>query len=255
MAPGRLKNLGGPRSPGWRLAEALGRGIEHDRLGQYLKTLGNAGRLEILEQLRVPKAAGEIRLRPRRREGGATRNRPMSRQAVEEHLEVLEAVGVIRRRPSERNGRAVEEFVLHQQRLFAIVAELRQLTALRSASDTDAGATVAEEVASTGLRRGPQLVLAGGPWEGKAFLLEPPQDRWVIGRRRGAHVALDYDPYISQENTMVTRSEEGWRVHDLPRSRNGTRLNFAPLPKGGAAPLRSGDLVAVGRSLLVFRED
>lgn len=244
----------GPGAPGWRLAEAGRPRIEHDKLSQFLKTLANPGRLEILEQLRVPKQASELRVQPRRREGGVRQQRPMSRQAVEEHLAVLEASGVVLRRAAGGAGRAADEFVLNQQRLFAIVEELRGLTVLRAAAEADAGATVAAEAGAARLARGPQLVLAGGPWQGKAFPLDGPEGRWVLGRRRGVHVALDYDPFISQENSVVLRDGATWTLQDLAGSRNGTRLNFAPLPKGEAAPLRSGDLVGVGRSLLVFRE-
>lgn len=40
---------------------------------------------------------------------------------------------------------------------------------------------------------------------------------------------------------------------DLPGNRNGTLLNWKPLARGGVAELKAGDVVGVGRSLLVFR--
>jgi hypothetical protein len=36
-------------------------------------------------------------------------------------------------------------------------------------------------------------------------------------------------------------------------SKNGTMLDFQPLPRGGSAPLTNGDVVGVGRTNLVFR--
>lgn len=43
-------------------------------------------------------------------------------------------------------------------------------------------------------------------------------------------------------------------LEDLPGSRNGTTLNFLPLPRGGRSELHHGDLIGVGRSLRLFRE-
>lgn len=239
---------------GRSVAELQRSAVEYDKLSQYLKALSNPNRLEILEKLRFPKVSSEIRLTPKRREDALSAQRTISRQAVEEHLEVLEAIGVVTRRTGQRGGRAVDEYVMNHQHLFAVIEELRKLTALRANSLEDAGATLDTEAQAAGRwEAGPKLVLVSGPWEGKVVPLAG-DGTWVLGRRRGAAVALDYDPFVSQENTQVVRDKDGWFVVDLAGSKNGTHLNFAPLPKGERQPLRHGDVVGVGRTLLVFRE-
>lgn len=65
-------------------------------------------------------------------------------------------------------------------------------------------------------------------------------------------VCLDYDPYVSLENAAVARAGDGFDVSDLPQSKNGTAVNWEVLPKGGRRELRPGDLIGVGRSLLLF---
>jgi pSer/pThr/pTyr-binding forkhead associated (FHA) protein len=103
---------------------------------------------------------------------------------------------------------------------------------------------------------GPCLVVVKGLDEGESYPLPPPfkKGEWLIGRRRGLHVTIDYDPYVSTENTAIEWDAGTYYVRDLPDSRNGTTLNFQPIEKNERAPLRSGDVIGVGRSLLVFKD-
>ena len=103
---------------------------------------------------------------------------------------------------------------------------------------------------------GPCPVLVKGLDEGQTFPLRPRgvgRQTWVIGRDRGVDIPLDFDPYVSTENTSVVWDGHGFVVHDLPDSMNGTTLNFHPLPKGVQRTLRAGDVVGAGRCLLLFR--
>jgi predicted component of type VI protein secretion system len=91
--------------------------------------------------------------------------------------------------------------------------------------------------------------------EGRFFALEPrPGRAWRIGRRAGSEVCLDYDGYLSQLNSRIRFAAGRFVVEDVAGNRNGTRVNWAPLPPGGERTLSAGDLVGVGRSLLLFRE-
>lgn len=49
-------------------------------------------------------------------------------------------------------------------------------------------------------------------------------------------------------------SGAGYRIHAIVANRNGTLVNFAPVPAGGSAPLANGDVVSIGRTHLVFRD-
>jgi pSer/pThr/pTyr-binding forkhead associated (FHA) protein len=66
-------------------------------------------------------------------------------------------------------------------------------------------------------------------------------------------VSLDFDPFVSNENSQLLW--EGGRYHlaDIPGSRNGTALNFGKIPSETPVRLRDGDIIGVGHSLLVFR--
>src|SRR5687767_3964350 len=57
---------------------------------------------------------------------------------------------------------------------------------------------------------GPCLVLVKGLDEGRTFALPPPKagpKSWNIGRRRGAPVSLDFDPFVSTENAAIIWEE------------------------------------------------
>jgi pSer/pThr/pTyr-binding forkhead associated (FHA) protein len=80
------------------------------------------------------------------------------------------------------------------------------------------------------------------------------QRGWVIGRRRSLAVGLDYDPFVSQEHAEVLPVQGGFEVRDLETNKNGTSLNWEPLARGGSRLLEQGDVIGVGRTLLLFRE-
>lgn len=103
---------------------------------------------------------------------------------------------------------------------------------------------------------GPHLVLARGVQEGRSFPLarRGEDEAWSIGRQRHQPVCLDYDPYISSEHARILSKEGKFFLMDLPNNKNGTLLNWQKMVRGGIAPLKSGDVIGVGMSLLVFRE-
>ena len=99
---------------------------------------------------------------------------------------------------------------------------------------------------------GPKLILVKGGLEGSVFPLDlAAGPAWQIGRGEGADVALANDPYVSRRCAEVRRDGEGFVIQGLA-ARNGTYLN-GRLLNGKAEPLQDGDIVGIGRSLLVFR--
>jgi FHA domain-containing protein len=237
-------------------------GVDVERLEALLEVLANANRIGILLQLREPKTAGEILLHPpsAATKPGENPERPISRQAVRVHLEKLVGIGVVVPRRGRRGTLPVDEYVISQQRLFAIAEEFRALGSLRPVLPPGVEQTLDGAVRpKAGLTAGVRLVLVHGLDEGKTFPLrleEAEGDRgWIIGRRRGIAVSLDYDPFISAENSEITREDGRYVLHDLRSSRNGTHVNWQRLPRGGAHTLVPGDVVGVGRSLLLFQRD
>ncbi|MCA1813233.1 MAG: FHA domain-containing protein [Halobacteriales archaeon] len=232
--------------------------VDTARLAEVLKALGNANRLELLYELRVPRAVGDIELRPEKVREGEDPERAISQQAVRDHLAKLRAIGVIAVQRAEHEAGIVDAYVLNHQRLFAIVEELRRLGELRGDTPGLAEPTLAGHAAEGGgLETGPRFVLVRGQGEGRVFSLRKEQLRadrgWIIGRKPGLAVSLDYDPFASAENAEVLLDGSGFSLLDIRSSKNGTRLNFRPLPRGGSAGLQNGDVVGVGRTNLVFR--
>jgi len=223
-------------------------------LAAALDVLASPTRLALLRNLRTPKTLREVRVHVA--EEPDDPSRPITRQTVRKHLDRLMGIGAVTTLPAERDYGDTVAYVLNHQALFALSEEFRQLALLRPASEPR-GATVAATPHAAGPElTGPCLVLVKGLEEGRTYDLTPPAAgtrAWVIGRRRGLDVSLDFDPFLSTENAVVEWREGTHVLQDLPDSRNGTALNFQPLPKGERRSLRTGDLVGVGRSILMFR--
>jgi FHA domain len=83
---------------------------------------------------------------------------------------------------------------------------------------------------------------------GQAF---PLGDEISIGRATGCAVALPNDTFVSQVHARVFRRGDEYWVEDLG-STNGTLVNGRRLT--GPAPLRKGDRLQVGRTVLELRK-
>ena len=215
-----------------------------------LGALAAPARIHLLRELRTPKALTEITVR------APDDERVLARQTVKQHLDLLVEMGMVIAREAERSRGRTLEYVVNHQALYALGEDVRALARLRPTEDPR-GPTQAVTVAAPAPRRsGPRLVLVKGLDEGQVFDLRPPasgRGAWVLGRRRGLAVTLDFDAHVSSENARVTWDGAGYHLEDLPHSRNGTALNFLPLAKGRLYPLEKGDIIGVGRSALVFQ--
>lgn len=222
-------------------------------LAQLLEILASPVRLAILRALRTPRTLSELRVRAEQARGGLNPDRYISRQGVREHLDRLILAGFVRRRPTTRHGHAVEEYLVDHARIFALTESLRETAVLAPdilwAARTEPAPPRPERGDGGG---GPALVIVHGVGEGRRFPLAPEGD-WIIGRRAGVGVSLEYDPFVSADHAIVRARSGRITIEDLPTSRNGTTLNWVALQKGEAAPLTPGDVVGVGRSSLVLR--
>lgn len=226
-----------------------------------LRVLGQPNRIRLLQLLRSPRTLEELRLPPAAGRGGGSAGRPISRQAVQKHLAQLERVGLVRSRAKRVPGHPpMKEYQLDHARLFAAIDELHTYAVPPPGGSFDPTETIArprDEVVRW--EPGPKLVLVYGVQEGRVFPLRATELRgprgWVLGRGPNAHVALRHDPYVSNEHSEIVRSEGGFRVIDLRSAKNRTSVNWTPLALGGEADLRNGDVIGVGRSLLLFRTE
>ncbi|MGP8205903.1 MAG: FHA domain-containing protein [Acidimicrobiales bacterium] len=132
----------------------------------------------------------------------------------------------------------------------AVWVELREprLVPMAPAGEAGTGAIAPTSTGPTG-RRGrsdPKRLVLVEPGEarGSSFALD---GELTIGRAPGCAVALPSDTFVSQVHARVFRRGDNYWVEDLG-STNGTLVNGRKLD--GAVPLRRGDRVQVGRSVL-----
>lgn len=230
--------------------------IDYEDLAETLAALSYPARLELLDILRFPHTAAEIRLAPHRVVAGENPDRAVSKQAVQAHLDKLVDAGLVRVATIDVGGRQANQFLVNSQRFYAVVEDLRRLC-VRYAGRGPVGDHTGTlgGAATGGAMVGPRLTLVHGVYEAKAFPLtaDTARDgRWTIGRQRGVAVSLDYDPYVSGEHAHVRLGPKGYELVDDRESKNGTFVNWELVPKGGSRPLRAADIIGVGRSLLCF---
>jgi transcriptional regulator with GAF, ATPase, and Fis domain len=91
----------------------------------------------------------------------------------------------------------------------------------------------------------PSLVALTGPLRGQTF--ELTGEELALGRHPSNDVRIP-ELSVSRHHSTLRRTAEGWRVTDLD-SRLGTFINGKPVHE---APLRHGDLVAVGDSTFLL---
>jgi predicted component of type VI protein secretion system len=91
----------------------------------------------------------------------------------------------------------------------------------------------------------PRLIVIRGVDEGKQF--ELTGGTVTVGRHSSNAIPL-HDTQVSRRHLEVRAAPAGYELHDLG-SGNGTLLNGRPVQQ---APLRSGDTVTVGQSVLMF---
>jgi signal transduction histidine kinase/pSer/pThr/pTyr-binding forkhead associated (FHA) protein len=91
----------------------------------------------------------------------------------------------------------------------------------------------------------PRLIVIRGVDEGKQFELSA--SAVTVGRHSANTVSL-HDTQVSRRHLEVRAAAHGYELHDLG-SGNGTLLNGQPVR---TAPLRSGDTITLGQTMLMF---
>lgn len=225
----------------------------YDGLAVLLGALSYPVRLQLLGLLRLPHTLHDIKLGARRGDAGSAPAATAARQTVHAHLRKLEAAQLVRTERIEVGGRAVRQYTVNVQKVYALIEDLRRLSVLYAGQGS--GRDITGSLPFEALppqESGPRLVLTHGVYEGKVFPLAG-KDTWVIGRGADAAVLLDYDPFVSVEHARIERREDGFDLVDLG-SKNGTLVNWRPMPSQGTRRLKPADIIGVGRSMLVFAE-
>lgn len=243
------------------MAGGGGARVDPKRLANRLKVLSAWNRIELLTQLQMPRTLPEIALGPSRASQTLGAERRLAKQTIAHHLEVLTEHGFIRRHRAVRDGEEVQEYQVDHTELFLLVEELKSLGLIRAVRGHAQEHTAVEQT-PTGdgddallvhLPKGPALVLVTGPLIGTPHPLHGAGP-WVIGRAKSCAVPVAFDPFVSAENAIIKRQGADIMVTGLSKARNGTFLNWDPVPPGTTRSLVPGDVIGVGRSLLLYRE-
>jgi DNA-binding transcriptional ArsR family regulator len=239
--------------------------VDTEHLSEVLSTLGNRQRLDILRQLTTPRSVGDIEAHRQETEDGEVREVPLTRQAILSHIDKLEEVGLVDTRVAEGDGSHTKEYLTRDDHLFMVLEEVRTLGNL--AMDSAGGGVPDRTLVQESQPETPehedalaQLILIRGIREGRTFPLHSKADpaQWYIGRERQVgdqqvDVPLEYDLFISRKHAVVTHDGDGFTLRDA-ESLNGTTVNWNRELRGGEeVPVEHGDVIGVGRSLLLFR--
>jgi DNA-binding transcriptional ArsR family regulator len=231
-------------APAPRVDSLPAKDIDFEALARDLEPLGNAKRLELLHFLMRPHYLEEV-----------ASHLKMARQAAQKHVDQLLELGVIRKQPGRRESGPVVEYVLVPQRLFTLGEEFQKLGVMKPITAEEVlmrTQVVTKAPKAAPAAEGPALVAVHGMKVGQVWRLAPGTGPWTIGRDADRTICLDYDPFVSNRHAEVAL--RGGRLALVDAfSTNGTLLNWQRLERGGEAPLRPGDVVGVGKSLLVFR--
>jgi hypothetical protein len=246
-------------------------------LEQYMKGLANENRLSLLEKLGRPGVPDALHLTPSVSDGRGRSGRPIAKQAVRRHVRTLSELGLLVEL-EEKSGvsSGASRYCVDLPKLFLFLEDLRghlgSLQGDEAPWDPEVlGVRVPRDsfLPQNGSTRtlrlphepaleddGPRLVVVRGLREGQVVPLdsEEGEGRSSIGRSPECEVRLEYDPYLAPVQAHVEGDDGGFRLVDEPGSANPTVHNWEALEDGGSVRLRDGDMVGVGRSLLLFRD-
>jgi serine/threonine protein kinase len=99
----------------------------------------------------------------------------------------------------------------------------------------------------------PSIYVESGVEEGAAYGFPPGDVVFIVGRAPNSGIVIT-DPLVSRQHCRIERINGRYRVVDLG-SHNGTTLNDQKIPKNTSREISFGDVVRIGESELVLREE
>lgn len=218
-------------------------------LAKAMALLAHPVRLSLLNQLRYPRTVAQLNARTPSKYGEARAERSVSRQAIRQHLAKLVEGGLVRT-VGERNP----TYVVDQPKTYALAQHLLLLSSQFEADVVEPGTTMVWQSKGKGRHAatGPRLILVHGAYEGRTYALDGKKEHWTIGRSSSQDLALDYDPFVSREHAAVTGTRGHHVLHDLGTNPERLQVNGVSVDAGGHTRLQHGDIIRIGRSVLVY---
>lgn len=216
--------------------------VDFAQLAEALKPLSYDKRLALLQFLTEPHYLEEI-----------ASHLGIARQAAKKHVDKLLDIGVIEKQRGERDSGPVTEYLIVPQRLFELTEQFSKLGTLESETEDDGlERTQTLDAPAGGMPKAarPALAVVHGRDQGEIHRLDGPGP-WTIGRDEENEIVLDYDPFASNRHAEVRREADGHVLVDRFAT-NGTYRNWEQLDRGDEVTLTPGDVVGIGKSLLVY---
>lgn len=230
-----------------------------DELVSKLKAISDENRFRLLQELREPRTINEIELTAKTDTEEYREDRNLTRQGIQYHLDILRDAGFVEADLENRQGRRMNVHQIDPAGLFTFCDRVQRL-AKALGQDQPATDRSTVQVSSNGSKPWPpepRLVLVRGLDPGRAFSLsgKPPGATrgWIVGRSPKAEVSLAYDPHVSMEDAEIFPTGDGFRVMDLRSSVNRVQVNDRELECGAEEGLERGDVLTVGRSMLLYQ--
>lgn len=239
-----------------------------DEIAPVFQALGYPTRLQLLSELRDPKGIKDLDVTPGPSGGAGRPDRTLTRQGIRHHLNQLAESGLVTIERTSRDDHVSNVYKLSQAGLFRasqILHELATVGEIRSAPSLNghARSPSTEEDRPPWVRpghshRGPRLVLVHGVSQGTTFPLNLEEvcggRGWLIGSDPSVEIPLPHDPYAAGKHAEIFRDKDVFRILDMRSSDRPTYVDWDPLDIGGAAELKPGTIIGIGRSLLVFQD-
>ncbi len=226
--------------------------VTQDLVGS-LEAIAYPNRFKLLTMLQDPQAIGDIELTATVDHGNP--DRVITREGVRHHMKKLRDAGFVKARTARGRGQTEHEYVVDHTRLYELSEALRDLPLKNRSGSWDACENLTWDPPAPGRAN---LTVVHGSRIGESFPLQGlrrEEDRgWIIGRSQDADICLDWDACVDDQAAEIHRSDDGFEVIDLRAAMRRVVVNGEPLDRGEHASLEPGDVISVGRSVLVFQD-
>lgn len=218
-----------------------------------LEAIAYPNRFKLLTELKEPRAIGDIKLTATVDHGNP--DRVITREGVRHHMKKLRDAGFVKARTARGRGQTEHEYVVDRTRLYELSEALRDLPLKQRAGTWDAWENLTWDTPVKGC---PNLTVVHGSRIGESFPLRggsrEEERGWIIGRNEDVEINLDWDACVDDQAAEIHRGEEGFEVIDLRSAKRRVVVNGEALDRGERVGIGPGDVISVGRSVLVLQD-
>lgn len=215
-----------------------------ENLARMCAALGVAPRLQVLLAAATPQTAGRLTeaVQPE-----------LSRAAVSGHIEKLYEAGLLVR---EKNPDRVDSalYSIAPTQFFALFEGLRTIASIHNgtkrAEETQKKTLTDKPLTPFTRPREPHVMVISGFATGDCHCLA--EATTLIGREP-CDIHVYWDETVSRQHLKITREASDYWAWSITTRADRSYLNGVPMRREEPYPLRTGDLLQIGATLLMFR--